>query len=87
MDPVTLYAIVKMANGAPRDAQGSSRALRAVRALFQGEAPDGGHLVPLGDRPPRPFMGDHIPRENVVEYVPDAMDMLGMPSSRWRRRW
>ena len=37
--------------------------------------------------PPRPFMGDHIPRENVVEYVPDAMDMLEMPSSRWRRRW
>jgi hypothetical protein len=31
--------------------------------------------------PPKPSIGDHIPRDRV-EYLPDAMDMLGMPTER-----
>jgi hypothetical protein len=32
--------------------------------------------------PPKGFIGDYIPPQPVVEYLPDGIDMLVMPTGR-----
>ena len=66
---VTLYAIATMASGTPRVVKHQVH----PNSHFRREHPTAIIWCRSELDPPKPFIGDHLPRENVVEYVPDRM--------------
>ena len=90
MDPVTLYAIATVANGAPFVIQHIVPAERCedYADYFRRKHPTAiiwcrSELArpSVWDYVPRAKVVDGIPRENPVQYLPDPMDMLGMPGA------
>jgi hypothetical protein len=88
---VTLYAIATLANGTPSVIQHTVPAERCedYADYFRRKHPTAiiwcrSELARpnIWDHVPRTKLWDHIPRENAVEYLPDPMDMLGMPTAR-----
>jgi hypothetical protein len=83
MDAVTLYAIVTLANGTPGIVKHDVEAEKCepYARYFRKEHPTAIIWCRSEIDPPRPFIGDHLPGEKVVEYLPDPMDALGMPTA------
>ena len=84
MDPVTLYAIATMATGEPGVVMHAVPADRCedYAAYFRHKHPAAIIWCRSEIDPPKPSIGDYIPREKVVEYLPDYLDMRGMPINR-----
>jgi hypothetical protein len=84
MDAVTLYAIATLANGAPGVIKHQIPADRCEPYARYSRVQHPTAMVWCDSEldPPSAFIGDHVPRENVVDYLPDAIDSLGMPPDR-----
>lgn len=83
MDAMTLYAIVTMANGTPTVVRYPvAEQCERYSSHFRAKYPAAVVWCRSEIDPPKPVIGDYIQRDKVVEYRPDFVDMLGMPSDR-----
>ena len=81
MDMVTLYAIATLANGTPRAVQHTVPAERCedYARYFRKEHPTAIIWCRSELDPRKGFISDHLPPAPVGDYLPDRMDMLGIP--------